>query len=76
MQQCNKIREKNSNDMMGKEKHVIAVLHFTVYRLHFAFDRMQLIRSDVVFGNDYLYTALSKTNTGRKGEIECRKLLR
>lgn len=62
--------------MVGKEKHVVAVLHFTGGVLQLAFCNLQLDCSTLVLNAVILYTAPGKTNTGKKGEKECRKLLR
>jgi len=54
--------------MVGKEKHVVAVLHFTGQQGHFTCRKMQLVASHLAYGTNYIYTAIIKGNTGRKGE--------
>jgi len=52
--------------MVGKEKHVVAVLHFTGGVLQLAFCNLQLDCSTLVLNAVILYTAPGKTNTGKK----------
>lgn len=59
--------------MVGKEKHVVAVLHFTVVILQLTFYEMQLKQVHLVMSRNILYTAFRKKNKGRKGENLCRK---
>lgn len=61
--------------MVGKEKHVVAVLHFTGLSRYFTWGRMQLAVRYLVSETDFIYTAIIQRNIGR-GELIWRISLR